>query len=470
MARKTSKKETTENIQLSELDQQTPAQTNKASYISLYRYATGWDIFLIVCGTLSAIINGSGLPLMTIAFGDVMQAFVEYDYKKGTPLEASAATALEEAARNGVLFFTLIGLGAFLASYGQICFWMIAGENQAKRIREYYFRAIIRQDIGWFDKTSTGELTTRMVSDTAVIQEGISEKMGLMIQFSCTFVAGFVIAFVRGWQLALVLCSVFPLLAAAATIMSSFLSGGSSESSDAYADAGNVAQQVISSMKTVTAFGGQEREARRYEGFLDKAEKAGIKKSFVNGLGVGFIQGLIFLVYALGFWYGNTLIPSPMNAGQVLNVFFSIIIGAFSLGQATPYISVIGNAQGAAYKVFETLDRLSPIDASSEAGKKPEGVAGDIVFTGIDFHYPSRTDVPILSKFSLNVKAGQTVALVGASGSGKSTIVKLLERFYNPVAGSITLDGEDISQLNVRWLRQQIGIVSQEVCLFILNC
>ena len=174
----------------------------------------------------------------------------------------------------------------------------------------------------------------------------------------------------------------------------------------------------------------------------------------------------MFAVYALAFWYGNKLIPNEMSGGDVLNVFFSIIIGAFSLGQATPYISVIGSAQGAAANVFATLDRVSPIDASSEKGEKIEKLEGTITFKKVHFHYPTRTDVPILKDFSLVVGAGKTVALVGASGSGKSTIVKLVERFYNPIQGDIYLDGVDLSSLNVKWLREQIGIVSQEPVLF----
>jgi ATP-binding cassette subfamily B (MDR/TAP) protein 1 len=153
-----------------------------------------------------------------------------------------------------------------------------------------------------------------------------------------------------------------------------------------------------------------------------------------------------------------------MSTGEVLNTFFAIIIGAFSLGQAAPYFQVIGNAQGAGFRIFETLARKSVIDSSSANGLKPEKLKGDIKFTNVNFTYPSRPDVQILSNFNLNIKAGQTVALVGASGSGKSTIVKLLERFYNPATGSITLDGAEISSLNVKWLRQQIGMVSQEVC------
>jgi ABC-type multidrug transport system fused ATPase/permease subunit len=223
---------------------------------------------------------------------------------------------------------------------------------------------------------------------------------------------------------------------------------------------------VISSIRTVTAFGGQEREAKRYEKHLDAAEKAGIKKSIATGIGIGSVQFLMFSVYALGFYYGNYLVSiGLMQPGEVLNTFFAIIIGAFSLGQAAPYFQVIGNSQGAGFRIFETLARDSPIDSCSSKGLKPEKIQGDITFTDVNFTYPSRPDVPILSTFNLQVKAGQTVALVGASGSGKSTIVKLFERFYNPTSGMVSLDGNDISTLNVKWLRQQIGMVSQEVFL-----
>jgi ATP-binding cassette subfamily B (MDR/TAP) protein 1 len=248
--------------------------------------------------------------------------------------------------------------------------------------------------------------------------------------------------------------------------MSTFLSGGSSQSSDAYAQAGDIAQQVISSIRTVTAFGGQEREAKRYEKHLDDAEKAGIKKSIAAGVGIGMIQFLMFSVYSLGFYYGNKLVGwELMSTGAVLNTFFAIIIGAFSLGQAAPYFQVIGNSQGAGFRIFETLARESPIDSCSQDGLKPEKLDGDMTFDNVNFTYPSRPDVQILCDFNLKIKSGQTVALVGASGSGKSTIVKLLERFYNPTSGSITLDGNEIKSLNVRWLRQQIGMVSQEVFL-----
>ncbi|KAI8915518.1 P-loop containing nucleoside triphosphate hydrolase protein [Powellomyces hirtus] len=430
----------------------------KVSYGQLFRYATPFDKMLMVLGSIAALAHGTGMPLMTIVFSDIIGSFfapvvVEED--------------VNDSARKACIYFVILAVGLFALAYAQMSLWMIAGENQAKRIRELYFKALLRQDIAWFDNVSTGELTTRMIADTTMIQEGISEKVGLILQFVCTFISGFVIAYIKGWRLALVLTGCLPLLVGAAIIMTQALAAGSKSGNTAYAAAGGVAQQVLSGIRTVVAFGGEKRSIDRYSLLLGHAEKKAIKSSIIGGLGIGFIQLIIFSVYSMAFWYGARQIRAGLMTGQeVLNTFFSLIIGAFSLGQAMPSFTSLASAQGAAFKVFNTIDRTSPIDASNPGGQRPAKVNGDIVFKNIDFHYPSRPDVPILKGFSLDVKAGSTVALVGSSGSGKSTIVKLVERFYNPVAGSITLDGIELSDLNVTWLRQQIGIVSQEPTLF----
>ena len=334
------------------------------------------------------------------------------------------------------------------------------------RIRQRYFNALIRQDTAWYDNNSTGELTTRLTADLNLIQDGISSKPGVAIKSIVSFVSGFAIAFTKGWQLALVLTASFPVIAAVVVVMTKVRSGGSERAQKAYASAGDVAQQALSSIRTVYAFGGEEKEKAKYSKQLENAESIGLRSQLINGAGIGSLQLVIFNVYALAFWYGNKLVPGTLNAGGVLNVLFAVLIGSFSLGGAGPQITSIATAMGAAKIIYDTIDRKSPIDPLSEAGEKPEKVSGNIEFKGIGFSYPSRPDVSILQNFNLSVGAAHTVALVGASGSGKSTIVKLFERFYCPTAGSVTLDGKDISTLNVRWLRQQIGMVSQEPILF----
>jgi ATP-binding cassette subfamily B (MDR/TAP) protein 1 len=260
-------------------------------------------------------------------------------------------------------------------------------------------KAVLRQDIGWFDKTQTGEITTRLTADVMTIQEGISDKVSIVFQSATAFVCGFIIAFVKGWKLALVLCCVFPILGGASFFMAKSLKARTAQGSDNYAAAGAIAQEVFSSIRTVVAFGGQNREKERYFAQLKEAEKEGIKSSWINGITIGVVFFIIFSTYSLGFWFGGIMINNgEMDGGQVINVFFAIIIGAFSLGQVGPNVAAISSAIGAAGKIFATIDRVSPIDAFSTEGKTLEKVEGRIEFKNINFHYPQRPDVVSISR------------------------------------------------------------------------
>ena len=129
-------------------------------------------------------------------------------------------------------------------------------------------------------------------------------------------------------------------------------------------------------------------------------------------------------------------------------------------------LTAVTRGRGAAAKIYATIDRVPPIDSASEDGLKPSQVTGDIIFENVEFNYPSRPDVRVVKNLNLTIPAGKTAALVGASGSGKSTVISLVERFYDPLSGSVRLDGVDLRELNLKWLRSQIGLVSQEPTLF----
>ncbi|KAJ3314938.1 tRNA N6-adenosine threonylcarbamoyltransferase, partial [Gonapodya sp. JEL0774] len=291
-------------------------------------------------------------------------------------------------------------------------------------MRETYFRAILRQDIGWFESGNhTGDLTNRLQSDTSLIKDGMSEKLGVVVQCSAQFVAGVLIAYTRGWKLSLVITCLLPLMLMVGTLMGINLSKRTKSQQDAYAAAGAVAEQSISNIKTVAAFGGEHRNIQRYEQKVKVAYDWGLQIGIVTGLGLGTMFFVIFSTYGFGFWYGSTLIESgEYTGGQVLNVFFALIMGIESVSQMAPEISALATATGAAYRVWNTIDRVSPIDPSSDKGDTPDRVNGLIQLKGVGFTYPSRPDVKVLSEFSLTVEAGKTVALVGTSGSGKSTI------------------------------------------------
>ncbi|KAB0399598.1 hypothetical protein E2I00_012698, partial [Balaenoptera physalus] len=236
----------------------------------------------------------------------------------------------------------------------------------------------------------------------------------------------------------------------------------------AYAKAGAVADEVISSIPTVAAYGGEKKEVERYEKNLVFAQRWGIRKGIVMGFFTGFMWCLIFLCYALAFWYGSRLVldDGEYTAGTLVQIFLSVIVGALNLGNASSCLEAFAAGRAAATSIFETMDRKPLIDCMSENGYKLDRIKGEIEFHNVTFHYPSRPEVKILNNLSMVIKSGEMTAMVGSSGAGKSTALQLIQRFYDPSEGMVTLDGHDIRSLNIQWLRAQIGIVEQEPVLF----
>ncbi|RWS09847.1 multidrug resistance protein 1-like protein, partial [Leptotrombidium deliense] len=175
----------------------------------------------------------------------------------------------------------------------------------------------------------------------------------------------------------------------------------------------------------------------------------------------------MFCSYAFGFWYGIKLIlDGEYVPKRMFTILTNILIGAYFFGQASPHLEAFQIARGAAVGIFEVIAQKPKIRKSSVLGRRPHDVRGKIEFENVFFTYPSRADVLILQGLNFTVNAGETVALVGSSGCGKSTVIQLLQRFYDPTYGKIMLDGRNIRELNVGWLRDQIGTVGQEPVLF----
>uniref|UniRef100_A0A8D1T7C8 Multidrug resistance protein 1 n=1 Tax=Sus scrofa TaxID=9823 RepID=A0A8D1T7C8_PIG len=304
-------------------------------------------------------------------------------------------------------------------------------------------------------------------TDVSKINEGVGDKIGMFFQSIATFFTGFIVGFTRGWKLTLVILAISPVLGLSAAIWAKILSSFTDKELLAYAKAGAVAEEVLAAIRTVIAFGGQKKELERYNKNLEEAKRIGIKKAITANISIGAAFLLIYASYALAFWYGTTLVLSnEYTIGQVLTVFFSVLIGAFSVGQASPSIEAFANARGAAYEIFKIIDSKPSIDSYSKNGHKPDNIKGNLEFRNVHFSYPSRNEVKILKGLNLKVESGQTVALVGNSGCGKSTTVQLMQRLYDPTEGVVSIDGQDIRTINVRYLREIIGVVSQEPVLF----
>jgi ATP-binding cassette subfamily B (MDR/TAP) protein 1 len=368
---------------------------------------------------------------------------------------------------HNVLYFVYLGIGEFVTVYISTIGFIYTGEHVTQKIRENYLEAILRQNIAYFDKLGAGEVTTRITADTNLIQDGVSEKVGLTLTAIATFVTAFIVAYVKYAPLAGICTSTIVALVLIMGGGSTFIVKFSKLSLESYGAGGTVAEEVISSIRNATAFGTQDKLAKQYEVHLAQAERWGMRLQMALGVMVGGMFGIMFLNYGLGFWMGSRfLVDDKLNAGQVLTILMAILIGSFSLGNVAPNGQAFTNAVAAASKIFATIDRQSPLDPTSDEGIILDHVEGHIEFRDVKHIYPSRPEVTIMENVSLTMPAGKTTALVGPSGSGKSTVVGLVERFYLPVGGQIFLDGHDIQTLNLRWLRQQVSLVSQEPILF----
>ncbi|XP_014458531.1 ATP-dependent translocase ABCB1 isoform X1 [Alligator mississippiensis] len=454
------------------------AKKKMVGILELFYYADWLDIILMIVGLIAAMANGSGLPLMIIVFGEMTNSFVLSGMGRNISdvamLDSSTCAPIpdvdiEAEMTKFAYYYVAIGSAVLILSTIQVWTFLTSATRQTARIRQKFFFAVLHQEMAWFDTTQIGTLNTRLTDDINTIHEGIGDKICIFVQFFATFLTGIIIGFVHGWKLTLVILSVSPLLAASAAVWSMLLASLTVKELSAYAKAGAVAEEILTAIRTVVAFNGQKKAQARYDANLENARSVGVKKSITTNTSLGLSQFLIFGSYALAFWYGTKLTVEERenyDIGRVLIVFFSVLLGAFSLGQASPNLESVANARGAAYEVYKIINKPRLIDSSAKEGYKPERLIGEIEFKNIHFSYPSRPDIRILSGLSLKVQTGKTIALVGSSGCGKSTTIQLLQRFYDPVQGEITLDGRDIRTLNVKWLRENIGIVSQEPVLF----
>ncbi|KAI5425827.1 ABC transporter B family member 1 [Lathyrus oleraceus] len=425
----------------------------------LFRFADGLDYVLMTIGTVGAIVHGCSLPIFLRFFADLVNSF------------GSNANNLDKMTQEVVkyaFYFLVVGAAIWASSWAEISCWMWTGERQSTKMRIKYLEAALKQDIEFFDtEVRTSDVVFAINTDAVMVQDAISEKLGNFIHYMATFVSGFVVGFTAVWQLALVTLAVVPMIAVIGGIHTTTLAKLSSKSQEALSQAGNIVEQTVVQIRVVLAFVGESRALQGYSSSLKVAQKLGYKTGLAKGMGLGATYFVVFCCYALLLWYGGYLIRHhETNGGLAIATMFAVMIGGIGLGQSAPSMAAFTKARVAAAKIFRIIDHKPGIDRNSESGLELEIVTGLVELKNVDFSYPSRPEVKILNDFSLNVPAGKTIALVGSSGSGKSTVVSLIERFYDPTSGQVMLDGQDIKTLKLKWLRQQIGLVSQEPALF----
>ncbi|KAK4286054.1 hypothetical protein QN277_002665 [Acacia crassicarpa] len=427
---------------------------------SMFRYADKVDKLLMLFGTLGSFGDGIQTPLMMFILSNVINAY-------GDP---NAVLTMHDVNKFALrLFYAAIGVG--LSAFVEGMSWARTAERQTSRMRTEYLKSVLRQEVGFFDTQAAGSSTTYQVvslitADANSIQDALSEKIPNFLASMSTFLCCHIFAFVLSWRLTLAAIPLSIMFIVPALIFGKIMLDLAMKMIESYGVAGGLAEQAISSIRTVYSYVGENQTLNRFSSALEKTMELGIKQGFAKGLMLGSL-GVIYISWGFQAWVGTFLITEKgEQGGHVFVAGFNVLMGGLSVLSALPHLTAISEATAAVTRLFEMIDRVPTIDSEDKKGKGLSHVRGEIEFQGIYFCYPSRPDTAVLQGLNLRIPAGKSIGLVGGSGSGKSTIIALLERFYDPVEGEILLDGHKINKLQLKWLRSQLGLVNQEPVLF----
>ncbi|XP_034839685.1 multidrug resistance protein homolog 49-like isoform X2 [Maniola hyperantus] len=478
----------------SESKREATPEPENVSYFQIFRYAKWVELLATIVGILAGLLSGGGVCYNLVQFGELSTAFVERTAQQEQcsshlPLtsifgggrrlcNASHEENMEALVEDG----TAMAIGMIISVVISLVLCMLSvalvswsALRQITRIRIVFLEAVLRQDMSWFDTDSEFNLATKMTDNMVKLKEGMGEKLSVVANLVGTSIICLCQAFPMGWELTLACVTVVPFSITASVILSKYQTKSSIRELESYSQAGKQAEEVLKSIRTIVAFGGESKEVDRYRRLLEPAERYGKKRGLYTGLGTGFNWVLTYSLNAIGLTYGTRLVLADWDkptderkylVGILFSILFSVYMATQSITLCVPHAEIFASARGAAASIFKMLDRKPTIDSLKRTGVSPRRVLGDIALEDVHFSYPSRPNVKVLQGFSIHIKAGECVALVGSSGCGKSTILQLLQRLYDPLHGTVKLDGRSLKNLNLGWLRSSLGVVGQEPVLF----
>ncbi|PHH88705.1 hypothetical protein CDD83_7189 [Cordyceps sp. RAO-2017] len=484
-------------------------------YLRIFSYATKWDFVAYAAGVLASIGAGITLPLMNVVFGKFVGNFTAFAPQTEADRDSFRGKLSQLSLYMFALFIGRFGLGYI----NKICFRMI-GIRLSSAIRLHYLERLFGQSIHVLDSMPPGFATTTITTTSNTLQLGISEKLGVFVEFMSTIVAAVIIAFIYNWSLTLVTSSAILFILLTVSIILPCIVKNQGRLSKSEAKSSAIASEAMASIRMIMACGAESRVATKYDRFVDEAKQhARIISPFV-ALQFGFVFFAAFAAFGLAFWYGAKSFAEGRldNVSTIVTVLFSVMMIVFSLERVSTPLLAVGKAMVAACQFFTVIDAPQPDKGHLTAPQV--SATDDIVLENVTFAYPSRPHVKVLDQLDLRIEAGKITAIVGPSGSGKSTVVGLIERWYNlreqyviakaveqkkgkkgkkakadgansggggdddeddeaagaaepeetgpPIQldGQIHTSGHPLDDIDLKWWRCQIGLVQQEPFLF----
>ncbi|XP_069683613.1 ATP-dependent translocase ABCB1-like [Periplaneta americana] len=464
----------------------------KREYFTELRYATCAEKVLTLIGIVCAIGAGVCVPMQMVLFGKMTNSFISFGvygaynkqmysnarskedligYHWVEPRKVETATVVDLSKDTNEFATGMIIVGTVQFFFGTLFIVTLsyAAQVQVLRARIAYFKAILYHEIGWFDLQSPRDISNNIIRLVNNLYDGLGEKLGVMVYTSVASVTCLSVAIGYGWKLSLVTLIVFPLVMILSVISKKVGKWLTNQENKAYLYAEKVAEDAIINIRTVSAYQGEKLENKRYRNRLESSEQAFVRAGSFHGIMAGLLWFLIYCSYAVAFYYGLKLTmreSQNYTPSVLIVVFFCVQIGIVTSLHLHNYIYVIIKAKISSNEMFSAIDRIPTIDVDNTDGNTLLDSTGSVTFSSVHFCYPANTSVKVLQGISFHISEGQSVVLTGNSGCGKTTCLRLIHRFYDPQYGTVTVNGTDVRQMNLSWLRNRIGFVQQKSVLF----
>ncbi|CAG9314793.1 unnamed protein product [Blepharisma stoltei] len=438
-----------------------PNQTKKSSIKELYTYATPFDYFLIAVGSISAIAMGSIQPLFFIFMGNFF----------GDMGPDTSANEFYDNAK--IVCYQFIGCAFVFGVTGYLsvmCFINV-GARQAFNFRKKYFESIMSCDPSWFDLKQVAELPQSLATETLMVERATGDKLVILIFTIGMILSSFIISIIEGTQLTLFCLLFCPTIVGGFFLANKGLEQNAKFADTSYKKAGGIAEEALEEIKTVSSLNGQKHEASKYINAVKESKKSMYGGGLKAGLGIAMAMSSFIVMngitFIIGAWFIDKnedcwVLQEPYDLTKTIIVMWVSLMTFNNISLCVPCLKIINQGRIAAHSILAIINTKSQL----VQGTRTTEISGKIVFDNVKFSYPSTPHSEILKGMSFELEPGQRLGVVGSTGSGKSTIIQLLLRYYEPTSGSIFIDGHDIREYSISYLRENIGIVSQEPLLF----
>ena len=437
-----------------------PAKSSLATLRGLLPFLLPYKLRFVLAGIALVVAAGA-----TLAIPYAFRQMIDLGF---------GATGTKSTAHIDLYFLALFGVACVLAIATAARFYSVSwlGERVTADLRRAVYSHVVEQSPQFFETTQTGEVLSRLTTDTTLIQTLVGTSISMALRNALLFTGGLVMLFVTSAKLSSIIIVLLALVVLPIVLYGRRVRKLSRDSQDRVADASALAGEILNAMPTVQAFTQERTEAHRFGTSVERAFETAMQRirarSFLTVLAILLVFGAIVFVLWLG---AHAVMRGDMTGGQLGQFILYSTIVSGAIGALSEVLGDAQRAAGATERLLELLAVQSPIVSLMSPQPLPPRTANgaSLSLQNVTFHYPSRPDAASLHDVSLDIHSGETVAIVGPSGAGKTTLFQLLLRFYDPQQGGIRLDGIDIRQLDLHTLRGAIGIVPQDTVIFSAN-